>query len=102
MFEEIFDNNIIIDQLIKRKTNDLVNSFQKLEYTYHEWYNIIKDLLRNIDTNNLELTTRFIRSFGDNGLTFACNKCGNIVELEDDTSAVCSQCRSSDLSFISI
>lgn len=100
---QIDENAVIgqkINQLIKRKANDLLDSFMEFGYNNSDWIQIIKSALYHaqIDPYNMKEITKTIRSFGQNGLSFTCDKCKNAVELEDDTNITCPNCGKTTLS----
>lgn len=92
-----------MQNLIRRRSVELVNIFQNIGYNYSDWSDIINRMLKqnNIDIMDSQKVARFIRSFGANGLTFACDKCDNIVELEDDSTTRCFSCGHTGFHFIS-
>ena len=105
-YQKTFDIGPIVNEktksLIKRRAIDLVNTFQGIGYTNNDWIRIINAALQhnNIEQLDLQTNARFIRSFGANGLTFACDECGDIVELEDDSVTRCPSCGHSDFNLI--
>ena len=105
-YQKVFNHSAIINEKIKKLTKrraiELINTFQDLGYTSNNWCIIIDLALKqnNIDPLDERTNARFIRSFGANGLTFACNECGNEVELEDNSTSHCPTCGHSDFSFV--
>jgi len=104
-FQKIANNTILakhIEKIIKRKAIELLNNFQDIGFTYNDWSNKILEALHEnqIDMKNIQIVSRFVRSFCENGCSFACDNCGDIVELKDDSNAVCSGCKKSKFSFI--
>lgn len=99
--ENITNKNQNINQIIKQKAISLINDFQDIGFTFDDWFNTIKNSIYNSKIKNKDIVN-FIKTFGDNGFVFACDSCGNIVELEEDIHFRCLNCGNQSLIFISI
>jgi len=92
------NNDDEINRLIRRRAIDLVNNYSGVVplMTMTYWSHVIKQALSHHTDKDFGFLSRFIRYFGHNGLSFGCNSCGEIVELEDDSDLLCPSCHDSD------
>ena len=95
--ETLNNHDQILSEYIKRRAVDLLCEFQKLDYSFSDWFAVVKSAVEKSNSKDLQRSIWFIRSFGLDGVSFACDNCGNVVELEDDTDISCPACRKSKL-----
>lgn len=91
------------DDIIRKRSIELVNLYQDLGINSSTWIQAINNALQKhfVNFQDTMAVANFVRSFGDDGLLFSCDNCGNVIELEDDSNVYCDDCGHSEVSLIS-